>query len=482
MEAIRVLISQRGVHKIQDVWEEDHYDEDGPGDSRVEVWARGSVLWPKGWLKNQAAPMEVFLSFDSDLLRASYDENFVRKVVEQAHQAMWGAKVYTVVNNDARLPFHALSARLNGEGFHSWVEELFDSGVSDILQWPPGKEDSLSDAAARSEARLRGLVADVPVRKWKCYVRTPPDLSVGQASFLAPYLVRSVRELGDANCVLVLQGPPEDDAEKRKVKKLIEQVLARRPGRRLIVGVIDELTKPPATLESFCIEHTGYPLVWFHGVVELYCFLRKLSHFNKGGTTPVPVIEKATFRSHTPRLLITHSYQPADKQGCLAAARDVWELIKDLRGRVKVTVYPAVKCHSLPRVLKELGDVLVWVHIGHGDDSRGLQQADDPTFKTADDWLNSFAGYRSSLALAVFSSCYSAPVARRFAESGVGVTIGFTREVHQEFCREVTTRVVDAALISNGSREDVLRAFEEGSQVLSIRDKEAMPVAFWASH
>ncbi|MET0624381.1 MAG: hypothetical protein ABW250_15475 [Pyrinomonadaceae bacterium] len=482
MEAIRVLISQRGVHTIKEEWEEENGESSVVDDSRLEVWSRGAVLWPEGWLKGEPSPMEVLLCFDSELLRLGYDESFVRRVVARSHQSMWGAKVYIVVDNDARLPFHALGARQDGNGFHSWVEELLRSGVSDVLQWPPRKEESLSAAAALSEERMRGLVTDVTVREWKCYVRTPPDLGVERASFLAPYLVRSTRELGEANCVLVLQGPPEDAAELAKVKKLIRRLLEQRPGRRLIVGLIDESTKPPAALEAFCAETRGCYLVWFHGVVELYYFLRKLSLLNREEPTPVPVIENATFRSHAPRLLVTHSYQPGDKHGCLAAAQDVWELIRDLRGKFKVTVYPAVKCVNLPRVLDGLGDVLIWVHIGHGDDARGLQQADDPVFKSADDWLSGFAEYGSSLALAVFTSCYSAPVARRFAESGVGVSVGFTREVHKRVCREVTTRVVKAALMSNGSRESILKAFEAGRRLLSIEDKKAMPVAFWASH
>jgi hypothetical protein len=481
MEAIRVLISQRSVHEIKEKWDEENLDTPSTDYSHSTVWARGAALWPENWLKNQPNPMEVFLALDSELLKVGYNENFIRRVVQHARQSMWGAKVYVVVDNDALLPFESFRLRRTVSGVPTWIEELLGGQVADILQWPRTKKDSLTVAAARSEERMRGLAVDIPNREWKCYVRTPPDLSAAQESFLAPYHIRSTSELGDANCVFVLQGQP-DAKELKKVRVLIEKMLNRLPSRRVIIGVIDELEEPPATLKGLCSQFKGCHLIWFHGVVELYFFLRRLSHINQIETTPVPVVAKATFKSHTPQLLITHSYQSGDKLGCLTAARDMWQMIDYLEGGVKVTVYPAVRCVNLPTILNHVGDVLAWVHIGHGDDARGLQQAEDPVFKSADDWLNAFAGYGSSMALAMFSSCYSAPIARRFAEAGVGVSIGFTREIYKKAGVELTKRVVKAALTSNGSRKDILEAFEEGRRVLSIEDKDALPVAFWASH
>src|SRR5205807_1591020 len=127
-------------------------------------------------------------------------------------------------------------------------------------------------------------------------------------------------------------------------------------------------------------------------------------------------VDDPVFRSHAPQLLITHSYSTSDERGCPAAARDVWELLKDLGGLATVTINPAVRCVELAEILEDLGHVLAWIHIGHGDNENGLQQSGDGLFKSADDWLSSFAGYRSSLALALFSSCRSAMVAERFAQ------------------------------------------------------------------
>jgi hypothetical protein len=117
------------------------------------------------------------------------------------------------------------------------------------------------------------------------------------------------------------------------------------------------------------------------------------------------------------------------------------------------------------------------MHIGHGDGKQGLQQAGG-LYKTPDDWLNSFAGYESSLALIVFASCRSEVIAEHFAGAGAGVTIGFAEKVAKKVCVYLTSRVVHAALNSNGSREVILKAFNEGRQVLKIEDPDAVPVAF----
>ncbi len=471
MALIRVLISQRGSGRVLK-----HWVEDDATALRREEWEHASSLWPESCLADQGEPMQVFLCVSREWLSEGYEENFIRRVVGKIHASMWGAKVYLVIEHDAEQPIPSFG------GFGGtrttpprWFETLLDSGVDDILQWPVRTTANYSEAAARSEARMRKLVTDVPNRQWKCVIKEPPNLAAGQQSFLSPYLAGSLNKLNAENCLLVFQ-------EKREgYMRFIRRALGQRPGYKVIVGVVDQIEEPPPDLEEFCREH-GYELIRFHGLIELYYFLRRLNGINGSEATPVQVVANPTFRSHSPQLLITYSYTANDKRGCLVAANDVWELTKDLRGQAKVKIYPAVKCVKLADILNELKQVLAWVHIGHGDEVKGLQQADDELFKSAEDWLDSFAGYQSSLALAMFSSCCSAHVAKRFAEAGAGVSIGFAQDVHKDSCVELTKRVVKATLESNGSREAILEAFRVGRRVLGTEDPHALPVAFWASH
>jgi len=90
------------------------------------------------------------------------------------------------------------------------------------------------------------------------------------------------------------------------------------------------------------------------------------------------------------------------------------------------------------------------VHFGHGQGEQGLQEALSGLFEPPERWLACFAAYGRSLALAFFSSCQSAPVARRFASAGAGVAIGFEQEVPPAACQILATIVVGTALLILG--------------------------------
>jgi hypothetical protein len=169
------------------------------------------------------------------------------------------------------------------------------------------------------------------------------------------------------------------------------------------------------------------------------------------------------------------------RDDCFLAAKDTWELISDLPTNVQVEIYPAIRSVKLADIVSRFDYLLAWIHIGHGDLEKGLQQSEDELFKSASDWINSFADYKSTLPLVLFSSCYSQPVAQQFAEAGVGVAIGFMDEIHQKTCVEVTKRVVKAALRFNGERTAILEAFLAGHDVLNGVDPKALPRAFWSS-
>jgi hypothetical protein len=224
-------------------------------------------------------------------------------------------------------------------------------------------------------------------------------------------------------------------------------------------------------------------LVEFRGVFELHYFLQRLDAAHEQHKTIlqhteiIRVSANTVFKPHAPQLLITHSFRPDDYSGCFTAAEDVWTLRRDLGNTFDIVVYPAVQIEAFPDRLRELRHVLVWVHIGHGDGDQGLQQAGGE-FKAAEEWLSCFEAYDKSLSLALFSSCRSDIVARKFAEAGGGVSIGFRKEVPKNLCREMTVAVVRAAFESGGNRDRILEAFRRKKE----RFAGAEPVAFLAKH
>jgi len=486
--AIRVVILRQGSPHILKQWDEEYISP-----LNLEQWEKGSCLWPSSLLNDQTEPMEVYLCLDGETLASGYDAPSVSRVIVQARKSMWGANIYVVVDSalllDGQKQFRASREK--------WFEILLDSGVSDVLQWEVNRgkwerhsRTTLNEAAARAEKRSEEMITHEPTGLWKCLLHKLPDHGSEHESFLSPYLIRSVSQIGNDNCLVILN-PNGDD---HGLAYLQDEVFATNPTNKVMVGVVDQVEEPSQKLKEICNQNGCDPL-WFHGLFEVHYFLQKLNEANQKDVEPtnvatsVSVALPRTFKVHSPQeldghvptILVTHSFSESDESGCHVAANDFWQLTRNLRGRVNIRVYPAVECVRLPHVLKELQRILVWMHIGHGDGEKGLKQAGG-LFKTADDWLNGFAGYEASLPLVVFASCRSAAIAERFASSGAGVTIGFVERVAKKVSVHLTSRVVEAALHSNGTREAILKGFSEGRQVLKIEDPDAMPVAFWAKH
>ncbi len=480
MAEVHVLIFQQGIRQSVDEWtERDNYP------LNLKKWKENSCRWPERLLANSRGPMEVFICLDKELLAEGCDPPFLQSIIEQAHKSMWAASVYVVVDRewqpedrDPEQPDPFL-----------WTEGLLENKVSDILEWSLTSSSYYSEAALRSRKRMEMLFNHPPSKPWKCLFRDPLMLSREEEYLLSPYLISSLDELENENCFVVQRPLSEGYLE------YVEETLGKATDYEMMFGAVERAVRRlPSDLTKFCRKRGCGP-IRFHGIAELFYFLQQLNNprlnnlrsnnlklINEPAITPVRVTANTKFKSHSPQVLITYSYLAGEPDSCLAAASDTWELINDLPDNVRVKIYPAVKSAKLADILKELGHLLAWIHIGHGDEEKGLQQADDELFKSAKDWLKSFASYKSSLALALFSSCSSAEVARQFAEAGVGVAIGFTREVHKRVCIELTKRVVEATVKTNGERSAILTAFSEGRQVLEIDDPDAVPVAFWANH
>jgi len=77
------------------------------------------------------------------------------------------------------------------------------------------------------------------------------------------------------------------------------------------------------------------------------------------------------------------------------------------------------------------------------------------------EWLARLQHADMRLPLVFLSVCESAPVARKFVEAGVGVAVGFEKEVLPEMCRTLAVPVISAALNSAGNRRAILEAYNE---------------------
>lgn len=70
-------------------------------------------------------------------------------------------------------------------------------------------------------------------------------------------------------------------------------------------------------------------------------------------------------------------------------------------------------------------------------------------------------------------------MARRFAQAGVGVAIGFEQPVPGDACRLLTAKIINVALRSGGERKAILQAFHAGCAELEINGySDLAPVAF----
>lgn len=476
MAAVRVLISQ-GSRNILRRWEEDDLSQ-----LRHEDWKTSSTLWPQSWLDNQQnrpGRPRVFLCLEEESLSQGYDLDFLKSLIDAARPCMWGADIYVVLDNEMALinPITQLE-QIPRPSSQEMFDLFLDNDISDVLHWPRYAEN-LGEAAKRSAWRMDKISVPDPGRWWKCFVHKPPNLGPQQGAFLSPFLIRSTGDLKDENCLVVLQ------ENRDQYMKYLKRLPSTNFSGAVMIGVIEQMGQLPEDVKEFCREN-GYQLVWFHGFVELYYFLLKLNRASVIGPDLLDVafstrVTRPTFESLRPKLLITHSFSPTAEEDCVAAARDAWELIKELSDIAEILIYPAVHIIQLADAMDDLRDVRAWVHIGHGRED-GMRQSSDDLFKSAQKWLSAFGGYKSSLSLAMFSSCRSAPVAQLFAEAGTGVAIGFKAEVAQDHCAPLTKRVVRAALKYGGSRDKILKEFVSGRNLIDVNDDTAKPVAYWSRY
>ena len=485
----QVILLPRGGSSAIDQWLEGTF----PQINKTR-WERSALEWPNQILKGQPEELEYFICMSGDLLDEGYDSDILHRLLNCARQHTWNANIYLALDQRMDLKegqIEARAARLN------WFGTMQEMGLTDILELPLlGSEMSLlsvklMNAAARSAVRREVIERCAGEGDWKCIFYRPSEI---EKSFLGPFLTQLESINGEVNYLLTVRGKGDRDQ-----LNFIQDVLTIRSRMTFLVARIDKTGEEPTdALQRLCADE-GLTIIpdAFRGLFELHLFIQRLREMNSrrhktlprmvSGAEAVRLAPQLKFSSSIqyPQLLITHSFDPTDEvEQCIEAARDAYEITKDLPFGTKVIILPAIDCAILPGRISALQSLTAWVHIGHGSMSKGLMESGPArVYKRPDQWLACFESYEGSVPLICFAACQSIEVARHFAEAGAGVVVGFAEDVLLPACRLLAKEVVKAAVISNGNLEKTLKAFELGCSMLYANDYDVVRArAFCSRH
>ena len=358
------------------------------------------------------------------------------------------------------------------------VADLIEAQIS-LSSYREQDNRLLSNGAADSRARQRDFQALRRHGDWRCQF-IPSAKPLGP--LLNPYAVYDEAAAGADNLFTVVN--VRDELYQRQFVKLPNRDSV---GKRAVLTCGDGRLQTPF-LDELCQRenlpplHCGGPFELRHLLMQQgnrYALTDPLSYEN------CDLVELDTNPLFSPPpespaevcLLLTSSFDPSDpgdKVHCGEASVDAARLTYHLPSHTNYFAHPALRSSALPdvldTVLKSHSELTAWVFLGHGDGRAGLCSVDTTKAEGPEQWLARFDAYRGKgLALAFFSACRSTAVARRFAQAGVGVAIGFGKKVPAEPCQLLAATVVRAALYTNGNQQEILRAFQFGCRQLSAR-------------
>jgi hypothetical protein len=291
---------------------------------------------------------------------------------------------------------------------------------------------------------------------------------------------------GARNLIIVIK---DGRAVKRAVRYAREK-LEQQPSGRFVLGCLGRGDRNGNLSRSVVELGRRYkiPILRFRGLLELRYFLMRLNYLCQGQaealaqTVEAIPVERQVFSfgsSHRPRLLITSAFHPMEYEiNCLDAVKDVGIISRAAPAQADCYVHPYFRAADLPDILKRMPDLTAWLHLGHGDGT-GLKDIAGSPIKL-DEWFARLQHADTRLPLVFLSACESALVARKFVEAGVGVAVGFEKEVLPEMCRTLAVPVVCAALNSGGNRRAILQAYNEVFKRTSEGAAIFKPKAFYS--
>jgi hypothetical protein len=183
-----------------------------------------------------------------------------------------------------------------------------------------------------------------------------------------------------------------------------------------------------------------------------------------------------------PELLLTSTFELAQVGQSLAAAREVGEIVHripfGMKRRIEIGTTPERLSVILEPIKPDVG--LVWIHIGHGEGRSGLRVPGDGSVGI-DSWLDILG--KRDLRLALFLTCDSDEIARRFAEEGASVAIGFHGQVESDKTWHLAVEVIKA-IVAEGTRGGtILAGFGEGlPRFDAVQKLDARARAYYPRH
>lgn len=470
--SIEVLIAQteaeNGVHQ----WIE------SASNPLNRKWEQTTLALARQAIEQRDFHAEVFLCLKADYLVSQFDYESCRELCMTARKYCWGARVYVAA--DDRVDLQPVSAK-NRVLLATFLRQLHDGEqrATDVLLSNFDRMDQLQsyhlkdlrrardDSATRYDM-LPGLI--IPSR-WHCWA----------ASSEYKDWLEDISEDDARNIIIVIK----DNQSVGKAIRRAKEKITDHTGR-FVLGCLTrgELSQ---TIVKFSSQYR-IPVLSFRGLLELRYYLLRLNQLCESRAQALPdtmeavnVLRQVFFveDKYRPRLLVTSAFHPSDNEAnCVDAARDVGILSRCVPPYTECCIQPYFRAHDLTNLLKRMAELTAWLHLGHGDES-GLKDIDGNPIKL-ENWFARLQHSGTRLPLMFLSVCRSAQVARRFAEAGVGVAIGFEENVLPEVCRMLASPVVSAALSNGGSRRAILQAYNEVFNSAPDTAKLFKPKAFYS--
>jgi hypothetical protein len=455
--------------------------------SNLAKWKEASLWLARGARDQRDFRADVYLCLKTDYLVSDFEYEFCRALAEAARRYCWGAKLYVAVDQTVDL------TREQRDLPHlvAWFDQMQEGrqrptdillvNVDRMARLDPDDvmelrrmHDELRQARDESARRYEAVPGLLVPDQWHCWTA-----SREYRTWLEDVSANDAR-----NLIIVLR-------DGRYVKAAVDQARAKirdQAGGRCVIGRLGT-GKLSAGVIKLAQEY-NVPVISFRGLLELRYFLMRLNRLcQQPGRTEAlsrtveavsvtrPVFHVGSDRR--PRLLITSAFHPAEHEAnSLDAVTDVGLVSRAAPAEAECHVHPYFRAADLPALLKRMPELTAWLHLGHGGAS-GLKDIAGDTIGL-DEWFASLQHSAARLPLLVLSVCESAAVARRFAESGVGVAIGFEKKVLPEVCRPLSEAVVHAALSHGGCSGAILRAYDEVIKLHAENAAVSKPRAFYS--